>query len=268
MDYLKKYQGKEGLVNVVAEKDNGLKRAVFSLLTLKKGEEHTQETKQSEYGLIILSGTCDIEGEQFKYARVGKRKNVFSGKPSAVYVPINTQFTIRSITDDLEIALCSAECGMKTKPALISPDDVTEYNLGALNWKRKAYFIIDDKIESENFFIGETFLSPGKWAFPPHRHDYGNYPIEVEMDEIYHYRTDPANGFGVQLSYTDDKSRDDSYTVRNGDTVVFPDGYHPAGASPADSLYILWFLAGKERFFLSKPDEQYDWIKNCENLVQ
>jgi len=208
MDYLKKYKGKNGLVNVVSEKDNGLKRAVFSLLKLKKGQEYGQETKKSEYGLIILSGTCDIEGDGFKYAGVGKRKNVFSGKPSGVYVPIDTKFKVSSLSDDLEIAICSAECSMKTKPAFIGQEDVTEYNLGVLNWKRKAYFIIDEKIESENFFIGETFLSPGKWAFPPHRHDYSNYPIEVEMDEIYHYRTDPGNGFGVQLFYTDDKSID------------------------------------------------------------
>lgn len=268
MDYLKKYKGKNGLVNVVSEKDNGLKRAVFSLLKLKKAQEYSQETKKSEFGLIILSGTCDIEGNKFKYEGVGKRKNVFSGKPSGVYVPINTKFKIRSLTDDLEIAICSVECNTKTKPVFIGQEDVTEYNLGVLNWERKAYFIIDEKVKSENFFIGETFLSPGKWAFPPHRHDNSNYPEEVEMDEIYHYRVNPANGFGVQLFYTDDKSKDSSYTVRDGDTMVFPEGYHPAGASPADSLYILWFLAGKERYFLSKPDEQYKWLANCENLVK
>lgn len=77
-----------------------------------------------------------------------------------------------------------------------------------------------------------------------------------------------SSGFGVQLFYNDEKTIDNAYTVRNGDTVMFPEGYHPAGASPADSLYILWFLAGKKRYFLSRPDEQYKWVKNCENLIK
>lgn len=267
MNYLKKYSNKDGLINVVSEKDNGLKRAVFNLLKLKKGGYYKEKTGDYEFTFVILTGSCNIIGNSFSFKNIGKRKNVFLGKPTSVYLPIDTSFEIESLSDDLEIAICMAASKLKSKPVLIMPEDVKEFKLGVLNWERKAFFIIDERVESENFYIGETLLKPGKWAFPPHRHDYDNYPEEVEMDEIYHYRINPENGFGIQILYTDDKSIDNAYTLRNGDTVVFPEGYHPAGAAPTDSLYILWFLAGKKRYFLSKPDEQYKWIKNCENLI-
>lgn len=268
MSYLKKHVSKDGLATVVSEKEDGLKRAIFNLLKLKKEDEYKDATGNYEFSFIILSGSCNIKGDSFNYQNIGKRKNVFSGKATAVYLPINTSFEIKSLSDDLEIAICLSASKLKSKPVLILPENLKEFNIGTLNWERKAFFIIDERIESENFYIGETFLSPGKWAFPPHRHDYDNYPEEVEMDEIYHYRTDPINGFGIQLFYNDDKSIDNAYTVRSGDTVIFPEGYHPAGASPTDSLYILWFLAGKKRYFISKPDEQYKWIKNCERLLK
>lgn len=267
MSNLKKYISKKGLTNVVSEKEDGLKRAMFNLLKLNKGEIYKNVTGNYEYAFIILSGSCNIKGSTFDFQDIGKRKDVFSGKASAVYLPINTDFEVQSLSDNLEIGICQASSKLNSKPVLILPEDVKEFNLGVLNWERKATFIIDERVESENFFIGETLLKPGKWTFPPHRHDYDNFPEEIEMDEIYHYRVNPENGFGIQLLYTDDKSIDNSYTLRNGDTVVFPEGYHPAGASPVDGLYILWFLAGKKRYFLSKPDEQYKWIKYCDNLI-
>jgi 5-deoxy-glucuronate isomerase len=267
MSYIKKYQNKMGFLNVVEEKDKGLKRARLNLLKLKSGESYSGNTANNEYGLIIISGEFNIKGKDFKFNNI-KRSGVFTAKASGVYLPIKTSYEIESLNDNLEIAICSASCSLISKPVLIKPEDIREFDLGVLSWKRKAYFIIDERVDSENFFIGETFLSPGKWAFPPHRHDYDSFPEEVEMDEIYHYRLNPENGFGVQLLYNDDKSIDNAYTIRNGDTVIFPEGYHPVTASPADSLYILWFLAGKKRFFISRPDDNYSWIKNCENLLK
>ncbi len=267
MSYLKKYDNKEGYTKVVSSGEMGLKRAKFDILKLKKSNNFKGNTESDEIGFVLISGGFNIRGKDFNFKNI-KRSNVFSDKPSAVYLPINTEYEIESLSDDMEIAMCSAPSKLESVPVHIKSEDTKEYNLGVLSWERKAYFIIDERIESENFFIGETFLPAGKWAFPPHRHDYDNYPEEVEMDEIYHYRVNPTDGFGVQLFYNDKKTIDNAYTVRNGDTVMLPEGYHPAGASPADSLYILWFLAGKKRYFLSKPDEQYKWVKNCENLIK
>jgi 5-deoxy-glucuronate isomerase len=267
MELHKKYQDKQGLTHVVKKGEGGLKKSILDLLKLESGKSYSSNTKTNESAFIILSGSCNFSGKDFNFEKIGSRKDVFSGKPTAVYLPFNTLFEIKALTD-LEIAICSAESELKSKPVLIGPDDVTELNLGVLNWTRKAYFIIDQKINSENIFLGETLISPGKWAFPPHRHDFDNLPVEVDMEEVYHFRVNPQTGFGLQVSYNDDKSRDDAYLVRNGDTVLLPDGYHPVAASPVDSLYLLWFMAGEKRVFLSRPEDNYNWVVKCENLLK
>lgn len=267
MNLLRKYKNKKGLSSICNRGEEKLKRLSFGLLKLSKGEIFNGDTEDKETALVVLSGIVNVRGDGFEYMKIGERKDVFSGKPSAVYLPPSISYNTSADTDT-EIAVCSAPSDMKSKPILIKPEDVIEKKLGVLNWERKAYFIIDERVKSKNFYIGETFLKPGKWAFPPHRHDIDNLPEEVEMDEVYHYRVNPGSGFGVQMVYADDKSIDVSYTVRDGDTVLLSEGYHPAAASPADSLYILWMLAGEKRYFLAKPDDDYKWISKVENLLR
>ena len=267
MSLLKKYNTQYGLSHVVFKGEKGLKKAVFDLLKLEPGKSYASNTELNECAFVIMSGTCSISGFDFDYKDIGNRKDVFSGKPTTVYLPNNTAYEIKALTE-VEIGICSAKSTLKSEPVLIGPDDTTELNLGVSNWKRKAYFIIDQKVNSQHLYVGETFLSPGKWTFPPHRHDNDNLPLEVDMEEIYHFRINPQSGFGIQVSYTDDKSRDEAYIVRNGDTTILPDGYHPIAASPVDSVYFLWFMAGEKRVFLSRPDDDYSWVLKCENLLK
>jgi len=267
MEFLKKYEQGYGRQSVVSFGEGGLKKSAFDLLKLEAGKTFSGNTENFEAAFVILSGACHIKGDGFTYENIGSRKDVFSGKPTSVYLPCGTAYTIEA-QGEVEIAICSAKSSLKAKPVLMKPEDVKEVNLGVLDWKRKAHFIIDQDIASQNLFLGETYLSPGQWAFPPHRHDKDNLPEEVDMEEIYHFRVNPVTGFGIQLSYTDDRLRDDAFLVRNGDTVILPDGYHPACASPVDSLYILWFMAGDKRMFLSRPDDDYKWVVRCENLLK
>ncbi|MFA6946345.1 MAG: 5-deoxy-glucuronate isomerase [Pedobacter sp.] len=267
MSLLKKYQNGYGFTNVVDKGESGLKKLIFDTLKLEPGNSYVGDTKSNESAFVILSGTCSITGNDFSYEHIGRRKDVFSGKPTAVYLPCNTFYKIIAVTE-VEIGICSAGSILKSTPVLIGPDDVTEINLGVLSWTRKAHFIIDQKVNSENLFIGETIIPAGNWAFPPHRHDHDIFPEEVDMEEVYHFRINPSTGFGIQVNYTDDKSRDDAYLVRNGDTAILPNGYHPAGTSPVDSMYILWMMAGEKRYFLSRPDDNYNWVIKCENLLK
>jgi len=266
MKLLKKYKPGLGKQHVVSFEEAGLKKSVFDILTLEEGKAYTGDTGEFESAFVLISGTCSISGDGFTFENIGSRKDVFSGKPTAVYLPCQTGYRISAKTE-VEIAICSAKSSLKSNPVLIEPNDVAEIGLGVSNWNRKAHFIINRDIESQNLFVGETILEPGKWAFPPHRHDIDNFPEEVNMEEIYHFRIRPQSGFGIQLSYTDDKSRDDAYVVRNGDTVILPDGYHPAAASPVDSMYILWFMAGEKRFFISRPEDNYSWVTKYDHFL-
>ena len=267
MSILKKYQDKAGLTNIVALNECGLKKSAFDILKLEAGETYQGNTGNLESAFVILSGNCSFKGTDFQFEKIGIRKDVFSGKPTSVYLPFQTKYQVIAHSN-IEIGICSSTSNLQSKPVLITPDKVAEMELGVLNWSRKAYFIVDQNVDAQCLFVGETHIGPGKWAFPPHRHDNDNLPIEVDMEEVYHFRTNPQTGFGIQVHYTDDKSTDNAYLLRNGDTTILADGYHPVGASPVDSLYMLWFMAGDKRLFLSRPDDNYNWVPKCEALLK
>lgn len=267
MELRKRYTSDTGRQEIVALGEGGLKKSAFALLKLSAGETYAGDTASFESAFVILSGTCDIIGDEFLYPNIGVRKDVFAGRPATIYLPIYTTYEFVAVTD-VEIAICSAEADIKYSPVLIAPEKVKEIELGGSNWKRKAHFIIDQDVAAQHLFLGETILPPGKWAFPPHRHDMDDLPYEVDMEEIYHFRIQPQAGFGIQLCYTDDRQRDDAYLLRNGDTVLIPDGYHPVASSPVDSLYMLWFMAGDKRMFLSRPEEQYRWVAQYDQFLR
>ena len=56
------------------------------------------------------------------------------------------------------------------------------------------------------------------------------------MEEIYHFRVNPSQGFGIQVMYNDDFSLNESYMVRNGDSIAIKEGYHPVAAAPGYSV--------------------------------
>jgi 5-deoxy-glucuronate isomerase len=82
------------------------------------------------------------------------------------------------------------------------------------------------------------------------------------MQEIYHFRMNPPQGFGVQVMYTDDLDIDQAYIVRNNDNTVLPRGYHPVVAAPGYRLYYLWMMAGvTDRRMAPLDDPAHAWVK-------
>lgn len=267
MKLRKKYRVGAGRQPIVTPGEGGLKKSAFDLLTLGENETYSSDTGTFESAFVILSGSCHMEGDDFSYTHLGSRPDVFSGKPATVYLPIHTGYRLTALSR-VEVAICSAVADRRYSPVVISPEDVKEKELGSGNWKRKAHFVIDQDVPCQHLFLGETLLSSGKWAFPPHRHDIDDLPHEAEMEEIYHFRIRPDEGFGVQLGYSDDRSRDEAYLLRNKDTVLIPNGYHPVAASPVDDLYMLWFMAGEKRLFLARPEKQYDWVARYDHFLK
>ena len=109
-----------------------------------------------------------------------------------------------------------------------------------------VYNIVDDRCDAEYLLVGETLNPPGNWSSsPPHKHEYNNLPEESDHEEIYFFKVDPEQGFGIQRLYTDDRELDEACVVENNDAVIISKGYHPVVAAPGYSLYYLWVLAGK-----------------------
>jgi len=260
MNLLERYTQEEGYTEIIAESDKRMKYIEFGILRLEEGATFKEETNDKEVALIILSGKCSVKGKNFEFKDIGERSSVFTGKACSVYLPCHTSYEVIGSKRTVEIAVCKAPSDLESKVELITPDKVVHKPLGRLSWERDAYFIIDSRVKAKNLFIGETILPPGHWTFPPHRHDFDNLPEEANMEEIYFFKVKPSQGFGIQKIYTDDRSIDETYTIRNNDIALFPKGYHPVVVSPGDSLYILWIMAGEKRLFLSRPDPRYKSI--------
>ena len=61
-------------------------------------------------------------------------------------------------------------------------------------------------------------------------------------------------------SYTMEGDVDETYTVKSGDFVEIPRGYHPFHAAPGYKNYMLWIMAGPVRGFYMTTDEEHAWL--------
>jgi 5-deoxy-glucuronate isomerase len=260
MQYKQSWTPTPGFSRIAGPGDAGLKQIGFGLLTLQAGESWSLATDDQETALVFLTGAGSVRGKDFTFENIGGRQSVFSGKPTTIYLPASNPCTIEAATA-LEVAVCQASSERQGPPCAIFPEQVKEVSLGKDNWKRTAYMMVADDVPAHFLFIGEALVPPGNWAsFPPHRHDKDDLPYEVDMEEVYYFRFDPPQGFGIQKIYTDSRSIDETITLRQHDTVLIPEGYHPVVSAPGYSMYYLWIMAGANRKFLSRQDPDHRWV--------
>jgi 5-deoxy-glucuronate isomerase len=270
MEKFFKYRKKSGYSEVVGDASE-LELIRFGLIWLESGEAIDLTSGEYELGLVLLSGQCDIacEGEKFTNHI---RKDVFSAKPVTVYIPRDAKYEVKNAgPGPLEIAVCKVKADQKLKPFLIQPEETITNHRGRLNWNRDVVDIFTHNVAGrvDRILVGETFACPGQWSsYPSHKHDRDNPPQEVWMEEVYHFKVDPPQGFGIQVLYTDDLSLDESYTVRNGDTIAIARGYHPVAAAPGYQVYYLWVMAGRSgRALTPNDDPNHAWLKAVERML-
>ena len=130
----------------------------FALLNLQENDDYAFDAIPHETGLLILEGNCDLEINGIVEKMLGLRNDVWSGKPTAAYVPRDTKFTIRS--QKALVGICTAECSEKTEPAIITPDKIKIMNVGRDNWSREVRIVIGPESPSVNLIVGETINPP------------------------------------------------------------------------------------------------------------
>ncbi len=257
----KKTWNKQGTKTEVITKENSsLSMIEMDMVKLLSGQSVSYDEKDKEYALIILGGTCSVKGEHLDFANIGKRKNVFDGPAAALYIPRNTPFTITADTD-VEIAVSKSPAKKDFPAKLVSPEDVIIKDLGRDGWKRQAHFILDERVDANLLYIGEAYVQSGMWAsYPPHKHDEDNMPAEGILEEVYYYEFDKDAGFGIQKVYSKGGDIDETYTVKTGDFVEIPKGYHPFACAPGYDSYYLWVMAGENRGFFMTTEEGHAWL--------
>ncbi len=182
--------------------------------------------------------------------------------PSAVYLPIQTKFTITAITN-CDLAFCYSLANTKYPGALIKPEDVAVEIRGGGNATRQINHILTPQFPADRLLIVEVYTPSGNWSsYPPHKHDVHNPPGEVDLEEFYYYRVDRPEGYAIQRVYTRDGRLNETLTVRNGDLVLVPEGYHPVVAAHGYNIYYLNVLAGSARSMAASDDPDYAWVRD------
>ena len=218
------------------------------------------ETGDVEIALVPLSGRCrvDAEGESWE---LGGRAGVFAGMPWALYLPRDTSYRVDA---DGEIAICGARCERRREAVLVRPEDVEVEVRGAGNATRQINHIVKPEFPAERLLVVEVFTPSGNWSsYPPHKHDEDNPPTEVILEETYYFRTPAPEAFAVQRLYSPRHGLDVTETVRDGDLMLVPYGYHTTAAAHGYDLYYLNALAGDRRSMASADDPDLHWVRDA-----
>ena len=247
---------------IYKSEDSFCQKVELDMLRLADGETKSYREDDKEYALVILGGKCTVKGNDFAFENAGKRKDVFDGAATCIYVPANKPFSVTAV-GEVQICVCKSPSDKDFKPAIVNPEDVIIKNLGKPGWEREAHFILDERVDSNMLYIGEAFVKGGQWAsYPPHKHDIDNMPTEGFLDEIYYFEFDKPQGFGFQAVYSKEGDINEVYKVKTGDLVEIPKGYHPFTVAPGYKNYCLWIMAGKDRGIFCTAEEEHKWVNN------
>ncbi len=233
----------------------------FENRRLSAGERYEGDTEGNELAIVMLGGFCSVESTRGSWSSVGGRKTVFDGMPFVLYLPVRTGFSIAS-TLGCDMAFCLSQAEEEHRPQLVTPDKVQVEIRGGGNATRQINSMLGPEFPAHRLIVVEVYTPAGNWSsFPPHKHDVHSPPREVDLEEIYYYRIQRPEGFAVQRVYTSDRSIDETMTVRDGEMVLVPEGYHPVAAAHGYNIYYLNALAGSARSLAASDDPNLAWVR-------
>lgn len=254
-------------LNKVTADEAGWEYLNMEVRRFSAGQTWQHDTSPNEAALVILGGQCRIESVHGTWEKVGRRPNVFSGMPYAVYFSRHTQFQVTALTDGLEIAHGWVKTDEDHPTRLITPDDSPIEIRGGNNATRQINGIIPPGFDCHRLIVVEVYTPGGNWSsYPPHKHDVhrvdaqGNI-VEADLEEIYYYKIDKPEGFAFQRVYNDSRSIDAVMTAQNDDIVLVPEGYHPVSAAYGYNCYYLNILAGSAQSLANSDDPAHAWAK-------
>jgi 5-deoxy-glucuronate isomerase len=261
-------QGQNGVIAQVTAQQAGWEFLNMEVRRFQNGQTWESTTGDHEYGHVILGGGCHIHTSKGNFQNIGKRRTVFDGKPYAVYIPRQADFSITSLTESLEIATCWVQTDQDHPLQLVTPETSKVELRGGGNASRQINSIFPPGFDCHRLVCVEVYTPGGNWSsYPPHKHDVHRVDehgtvIEADLEEIYFYKLDKPDGYAYQRVYTDDGDIDALALARNHDSVLVPKGYHPVVSAHGYTTYYLNFLAGSAQSLANADDPAYAWIKH------
>ncbi len=255
------------LLNRVTAAQAGWDLLNFEARRFVKGQAWAGATGENEAALVILGGQCRVTSDKGAWERVGRRPNVFSGMPYALYLPRRTSFEVAALTDGLEVGYGWVPTDEDHPARLITPADSEIEIRGGHNATRQINSIIPPGFDCHRIVVCEVYTPGGNWSsYPPHKHDVhregaDGKVVEADLVEIYFYKIDKPKGYAIQRVYTDDRSIDSAVVAHDNDIVLVPAGYHPVSAAVGYHCYYLNMLAGSAQSLAATDDPAYAWVK-------
>lgn len=255
--------GGRGALVVITPEVAGWAYSGLTVLNMTHNEVQVISTETTEVAVLPLSGSCTVEVESNTFELQG-RAGVFSSVTDFAYIPLDTEVRITA-TEPAEIALCTAEATRRIDPYYVPAGDVAvEVRGGGSGTRQINNFLSADVAEADKLIAVEVITPEGNWSsYPPHKHDEFS-DDEVELEEIYYFRIEGDDGFGMFNLYTTDGALGMTEVVRDGDVVLVPRGYHgPAAAAPGHHMYYLNVMAGpaQERVWRFCDDPRHAWVR-------
>jgi 5-deoxy-glucuronate isomerase len=241
--------------------DAGWDFTALRVFALDPGGRRTVVLDGMEAALLPLSGWCTVEIGSTTFALEG-RGDVFSRVSDFVYLPVGSEFVVTSPAGGA-FALPAARATRRLEPVHVAARAVSvEVRGGGVATRQINNFLSADAFEADRLIAVEVLTPGGNWSsFPPHKHD-EHTETEVPLEEIYYFRIQGHDGFGVHRTYTTDRAIDETVTVRDGDVFLIPRGYHgPCIAAPGHTMYYLNVMAGPaERAWRVCLDPAHEWL--------
>ncbi|MEQ8165150.1 MAG: 5-deoxy-glucuronate isomerase, partial [Alphaproteobacteria bacterium] len=218
-------------------------------------------TGDREVCLVFVSGTGSVTAGGRQLGQMGKRQNPFDGKPAAVYVPGNSNWSVMAETD-LELAVCSAPALSERAVKVIAPEAMSREVRGKGTNTRHVTNILPETDGVADSLLVVEVITPGGHtsSYPPHKHDRDALPGESYLEETYYHRLNPHQGFAFQRVYTDDRSLDETLLIEDGVVTLVPRGYHPCAAIHGYDLYYLNVMAGPRRVWKFHNQPEHEWL--------
>ncbi|WMT91639.1 5-deoxy-glucuronate isomerase [Pelagibacterium sp. H642] len=260
-DLLIKPAGSRGKVIDVTPASAGWAYVGFALHRLAPGETVAEATGEREACLVFVAGTGAVTAGGERLGEMGGRMSPFDGKPAAVYVPGNSEWSVTAASE-LELAVCSAPALTGREAKVIGPDAMSQEVRGKGTNTRYVTNILPETDGVADSLLVVEVITPGGHtsSYPPHKHDRDALPEESYLEETYYHRLNPPQGFGFQRVYTDDRSLDEVMLIEDGVTVLVPKGYHPCAAIHGYDLYYLNVMAGPHRVWRFHNQPDHEWL--------
>jgi 5-deoxy-glucuronate isomerase len=244
----------------VTPQSAGWSHVGFEAATLRAaGPPLVRETGDRECCVVVISGVASVRSPHGDWEDLGGRADPWSGRPDAAYLPPGTRL---EVTGEAEVGLCfgPAPAGTAAAPRVLPGHEIEAELRGHGHQERTVHPILMGDREAGSLLVCEVLTPAGHWSsYPPHKHDVDDPPRETFLEETYYHRVSPAQGFGLQRVYSDDRSLDETLSFDDRDCVLVPRGYHTVSAPPGYALYYLNVMAGPVRSWAVANDPDHEW---------